>query len=319
MANLPLPSSFFIPKKSGNRDRQPSCTGAQHIDMRDTYKEVNLAEETMAVTLNLKAEQQSNDLEPTMLLMCDAAVDQRPLPRQALRPPHPLLPRTPPPPWRRPPVAIISDPLPNPLQPRLFSIAAALRCRLERETAVFFDMSHLRYLATTARWDELTSYVHRFLPSSTSLPATLFLQRLHIYQVLGTIADIDRLYPLLDDTAAKDRPHVATLRIFFHDVRKRPPRDVASRMQVWKTAAEKLEKLALKCPDLKGKLHLPHSPHYAPKRWQINLSGVRPTRKAYKEKGNKPKALFHCLLQAGDQQETFSSAFPLRSATELIG
>ncbi|TVU30065.1 hypothetical protein EJB05_21671 [Eragrostis curvula] len=182
--------------------------------------------------------------------------------------------------------------------------------QLERETAVFFDMSHLRYLATTARWDELSSYIQRFLPSPTSLPATLFLHRLHSYQVLGTIADggkrindIDRLYPLLDDTAAKDRPHVAALRIFFHDVRKRPPRDVASWMQVWKTAAEKLEKLALKCPELKGKLHLPHSPHYAPKRWQINLSGVRPTRKAYKEKGNKPKACdIRCFYEQKRQE-----------------
>ncbi|TVU27494.1 hypothetical protein EJB05_30108, partial [Eragrostis curvula] len=234
--------------------------------------------------------------------------------------------------------------------------------QLERETAVFFDMSHLRYLATTARWDELTSYVHRFLPSPTSLLATLFLHRLHIYQVLGTIADggnrvndIDRLYPLLDDTAAKDRPHVAALRIFFHDVRKRPPGDVASWMQVWKTAAEKLEKLALKCPELKGKLHLPHSPHYAPKRWQINLSGWVPCpyvlshQLLTRRKATNPKrvisgvsmnkrssqcmvicssyfylyllkfTLFHCLLLAGDQQETFSSTFPLMSATELIG
>ncbi|TVU27418.1 hypothetical protein EJB05_30027 [Eragrostis curvula] len=127
--------------------------------------------------------------------------------------------------------------------------------------------------------------------------------------VLGTIADggsrvndIDRLYPLLDDTAAKDNPHVAALRIFFHDARKRPPRDVASWMHGWKTAAEKLEKLALKCPELEGKLHLP-SPHYAPKRWQINLSGVRPTRKAYKEKGNKPKACdISCLYEQKRQE-----------------
>ncbi|TVU27504.1 hypothetical protein EJB05_30120 [Eragrostis curvula] len=153
------------------------------------------------------------------------------------------------------------------------------------------------------------SYVHRFLPSPTSLPATLFLHRIYIYQVLGTIADggnrvndIDRLYPLLDDTAAKYRPHVAALRVFFHDVRKRPPRDVASWMHGWKTAAEKLEKLALKCPELEGKLHLP-SPHYAPKRWQINLSGVRPTRKAYKEKGNKPKACdISCLYEQKRQE-----------------
>uniref|UniRef100_A0A0A9EPH9 Uncharacterized protein n=1 Tax=Arundo donax TaxID=35708 RepID=A0A0A9EPH9_ARUDO len=44
-------------------------------------------------------------------------------------------------------------------------------------------------------------------------------------------------------------------------------------MQIWKAAAERLNNLVLMCPELKGKLHLPH---YAPKHWQINLCGWFP-------------------------------------------
>ncbi|TVU40868.1 hypothetical protein EJB05_14349, partial [Eragrostis curvula] len=175
---------------------------------------------------------------------------------------------------------------------------------------------------STARWDELSSYVQRFLPSPTSLPATLFLHSLHIYQVLGTIAaggnrvsDIDRLYPLLDDTAAKDNPHVAALRIFFHDVRKCQHRDVASWMQVWKTAAEKLEKLSLKCPELKGKLHLPHSPHYAPKQYA-------PLERLTRRKATNPKRVISGVsMNKRGRRSTrdFQFCLPLRSATELIG
>ncbi|RLN34005.1 hypothetical protein C2845_PM03G05230 [Panicum miliaceum] len=168
--------------------------------------------------------------------------------------------------------------------------------QLERETAVFFDMSHLRWLATTARWDDLTAYVDPFLPSPTSFEATAFLHCIHIYSVLGMIAaggkhadGIDRLHPLLDAAAAKADPHAANLHTFFHKVREHPPRDVRSWMKIWEAAAERLKDLALKCPELKGKLHL-QVPKYAPKRWQINLSGVRSVPRAYKEKGNKPKS-----------------------------
>ncbi|TVT97660.1 hypothetical protein EJB05_57081 [Eragrostis curvula] len=89
--------------------------------------------------------------------------------------------------------------------------------QLERETAVFFDMS-----ATTARWDELTSYVQRFLPSPTASTCIKF--SAFIAAGGNRVSDIDRLYPLLEDAAAKDNPHDAALHTFFHDVRKRPPR-----------------------------------------------------------------------------------------------
>ncbi|TVU51558.1 hypothetical protein EJB05_02993, partial [Eragrostis curvula] len=240
-----------------------------------------------------------DDLEPTMLLMCDAAVDHARFPDK--------------------------------LCARRRILCFLKRCHLHAAAppAGAGDGGVLRHVPPPVPGHDRALGRAHLPPTSTAScrrqrlcrPPSSCTYRLHIYQVLGTIADggnrvndIDRLYPLLDDTAAKYRPHVAALRVFFHDVRKRPPsywsqlvkffscRDVASWMHGWKTAAEKLQKLALKCPELEGKLHLP-SPHYAPKRWQINLSGVRPTRKAYKEKGNKPKACdISCLYEQKRQE-----------------
>lgn len=44
-------------------------------------------------------------------------------------------------------------------------------------------------------------------------------------------------------------------------------------MRIWAVAAERLKDMALKCPELKEKLHLPH---HAPKCWQISMSGWVP-------------------------------------------
>ncbi|RLM74651.1 hypothetical protein C2845_PM15G14480 [Panicum miliaceum] len=154
--------------------------------------------------------------------------------------------------------------------------------QLERETTVFFDMSHLRFLAASARWDELASYVAWFFPSDDrdppSIQATTFLHCIHFYRMLAMIPAggshaevVDKLYPLLDDAAAKANPPTASLRAFLHDFRRRQPRDYTTWVQIWQLAAKRLEGLALQCPELEGKLHLPH---YTPKRWQINLSGL---------------------------------------------
>ncbi|CAL5068901.1 unnamed protein product [Urochloa decumbens] len=164
--------------------------------------------------------------------------------------------------------------------------------QLERETTVFFDLFHLRFLATSARWDELTSYVAWFFPSDDpdqrSTQATNFLHRIHIYRVLSKIAaggthaeGVGKMYPLLDDAAAKANPDIASLRAFYHDVLRRGPRDYQSWVQFWQLAAKRLEDLALQCPELEGKLRLPQ--HYTPKRWHINLSGVRPSLRPYKK------------------------------------
>ncbi|CAO2035779.1 unnamed protein product, partial [Urochloa humidicola] len=114
-------------------------------------------------------------------------------------------------------------------------------------------------------------------PQSTQ--ATTFLHRIHIYRVLAKIAaggtqaeGVDKMYPLLDDAAAKANPDVASLHAFFHDVRRRGPRDYQSWVQFWQLAAKRLEDLALQCPELKGKLRPPK--HYTLKRWQINLTGL---------------------------------------------
>ncbi|TVU36071.1 hypothetical protein EJB05_17984, partial [Eragrostis curvula] len=166
----------------------------------------------------------------------------------------------------------------------------------ERETAVFFDLSHLQYLARRARWEELTSYVTYFIPypELPSREASTFLGCIHIYRVLSWIAagtqkaqDIDTLFPLLDESAAKSNPTAAALHIFYHEVRRRPPRDFVAWLKIWEAAAERLKDLALKCPEFKEKLH---SPKCAPRRWQINLSGVRPVQRPYKRKVNKQKA-----------------------------
>ncbi|CAN6228865.1 unnamed protein product, partial [Urochloa humidicola] len=58
-------------------------------------------------------------------------------------------------------------------------------------------------------------------------------------------------------------------------------RDYQSWVQFWQLAAKRLEDLALQCPELKGKLRPPK--HYTPKRWQINLTGVRPILRPYKK------------------------------------
>ncbi|TVU36067.1 hypothetical protein EJB05_17980 [Eragrostis curvula] len=125
---------------------------------------------------------------------------------------------------------------------------------LERETAVFFDLSHLQYLAKRARWEELTSYVTYFMPDLElrSSEACTFLRCIHIYLVLSWIAadskkaqGIDTLFPLLDESAAKASPTAAAVHMFFHEVRRRQPRDFAAWLKIWEAAAERLKDLAL--------------------------------------------------------------------------
>ncbi|PUZ76494.1 hypothetical protein GQ55_1G295600 [Panicum hallii var. hallii] len=69
----------------------------------------------------------------------------------------------------------------------------------------------------------------------------------------------------------------------------------------YKAHPERLKDLALECPELKGKLHLPNT---APKSWQINLSGVpRPVLRPYTKKVNKQKARdLACLIEEKRQE-----------------
>ncbi|CAN6352625.1 unnamed protein product [Urochloa humidicola] len=179
--------------------------------------------------------------------------------------------------------------------------------QLERETAVFFDVGHLQHLARSARWEELTSYVTRFMPWYPDPPspqALAFFRCLHIYTVLGRIAaggkhaeSVRTMFPLLDAAASKANPRTAALHAFFHHVQQRPPRAFTDWMRTWALAADRLKDLALQCPELKGKLHLPQT---APKSWQINLSGVRPLLRPYAKikKANKRKARdLACLIE----------------------
>ncbi|KAL6634714.1 hypothetical protein ACP70R_027385 [Stipagrostis hirtigluma subsp. patula] len=185
--------------------------------------------------------------------------------------------------------------------------------QLERETTVFFDLCHLQFLAGSARFDELTSYVSRFMDSHRTEPApppsrqaALFLEVLHVYRVLGMIAaggkhaeGVDLLFPLLDEAAAKADPRTAAMRTFFHKMRQHPPRDFSGWIPIWNSAAERLKNLALKCPELKGKLHLPYT---APKRWQINLSGVRPVPRPYKKVKKQNACDIACFFKAKSQE-----------------
>ncbi|PUZ76497.1 hypothetical protein GQ55_1G295600 [Panicum hallii var. hallii] len=183
--------------------------------------------------------------------------------------------------------------------------------QLEKDTAVFFNVSHLGHLARSARWDELTSYVGRFMPFHSGPPspqASRFLRCLHVYTVLGRIAaggkhaeGVRTMFPLLDAAAAAANPRTAALHAFFHRVLQSPPRDFADLMRIWAVAAERLKDLALECPELKGKLHLPNT---APKSWQINLSGVpRPVLRPYTKKVNKQKARdLACLIEEKRQE-----------------
>ncbi|KAL6649249.1 hypothetical protein ACP70R_013473 [Stipagrostis hirtigluma subsp. patula] len=196
--------------------------------------------------------------------------------------------------------------------------------QLERETTVYFDLSHLKFLATSARWDELTSYVAWFLPSDpeSSPQANNFWHCLHIYRVLAMIAaggkqaqHVDTLFPLLDAAAAKADPQTAELRTFIHEVRRRPPRDYGSWAQIWEAAGERLKKLALKCPELKGKLHLPH---YAPKHWQINLCGVQPMLRTYRKRVNQRKACVRFFVQKSQEINASLSGFSSNGTSDSM-
>ncbi|KAL6645205.1 hypothetical protein ACP70R_016813 [Stipagrostis hirtigluma subsp. patula] len=194
--------------------------------------------------------------------------------------------------------------------------------QLDRETTVYFDLSHLKFLATSARWDELTSYVAWFLPSDpeSSPQANNFWHCLHIYRVLAMIAaggkqaqHVDTLFPLLDAAATKADPQTAELRTFFHEVRRRPPRDYGSWAQIWEAAGERLKKLAVKCPELKGKLHLPH---YAPKHWQINLCGAADAKDLQEE--NQPTKSVCSFLRAKEEINASLSGFSSNGTSDSM-
>ncbi|TVU01797.1 hypothetical protein EJB05_52734 [Eragrostis curvula] len=200
--------------------------------------------------------------------------------------------------------------------------------QLEKETTVFFDVNHLTFLATCARWDELASYVDLFVrsndPEPPSREALKFSYFLHIFRVLAMIAAghsqaeaVGKLYPVLDEAEAKANPRKAALPAFFHKVRQNPPRGPSTWMAIWAGAAKRLKDLALKCPELKGKLHLPH---YAPKRWQINLSGVRPVLRPLTKKVKKQKARdIACFIKEKRQEITRSpSGFSSNATSDSL-
>uniref|UniRef100_A0A0D9XW30 Uncharacterized protein n=1 Tax=Leersia perrieri TaxID=77586 RepID=A0A0D9XW30_9ORYZ len=122
--------------------------------------------------------------------------------------------------------------------------------RLEQESTVFFNLARLEYLVRRGQWDKVTRYVMWFMPPSLeheSPEATAFNNCIDLYRILGRVA--------CGGQEADD---------------------------VWQSAAKKLKEMALRCPELKRKLHRP--PDYAPKSWHINLSGVRPVPRPYKKK-----------------------------------
>ncbi|KAJ1272261.1 hypothetical protein BS78_06G188700 [Paspalum vaginatum] len=178
--------------------------------------------------------------------------------------------------------------------------------QFERQTAVVFSPSHLEFLVMSGRWSDVMAYVYRFLTPLDGTPpsseSSTFFMRLHVYSVLGGIyaaagderhaKGVRTMYPLLDAAAALANPATASLHALFHRALQRPPRDFASRMRFLAAAAKTLKRLALECPELKGKLELPRS--HAPETWQISLAGVRPAPRPYikkkKKVNNKQKA-----------------------------
>ena len=151
---------------------------------------------------------------------------------------------------------------------------------LERETAVFFDVSHVQDLARNSRWDDLISYVAFFFEPSPdghlrSLEACTFLCCLDLCRALGKVAKPGShpkgLFSLIRSGDPKYSRSADLCELLFQQdlTPQRPP---TTWVQVWEEAAERLKDLALECPELKGKLHPPRNRH-APNHCQINLAG----------------------------------------------
>ncbi|TVU05353.1 hypothetical protein EJB05_48512, partial [Eragrostis curvula] len=159
------------------------------------------------------------------------------------------------------------------------------------ETGVFFDAAYMERLMRMGSWEKADGYLHHFLPaaehrSPQSMSLVLHLRSAWTLAVVAaggpTAADFASHFDGLKGRSASNFRHV------LHTMHADQPR--ASKL--WKNVAPSavntaLDKIA-KCPELKGKLHLPHD---RPMPWDvIPLIGAHGSPRRYRKPADRTPA-----------------------------